>query len=88
MNVQSNRALARSLDLAVLSETPEFNHVLRTLATRAMSEAQYFCTGDHEPDDFYHYGLAAEYYTHFTSPIRRYADVVAHRLLMQSLEVR
>mmetsp|Transcript_15599 Transcript_15599/g.39885 ORF Transcript_15599/g.39885 Transcript_15599/m.39885 type:complete len:692 (+) Transcript_15599:3-2078(+) len=86
IEVHSNRALARSLDQAVLLENPEFNHVLRTLATRAMSEAQYFCTGDFEPDQFYHYGLAADYYTHFTSPIRRYADVVAHRLLIQSLE--
>src|SRR5215213_6690499 len=36
----------------------------------------------YSPDDFGHYGLALEHYTHFTSPIRRYADVLVHRALL------
>lgn len=36
-------------------------------------------------EDFYHYGLAVPLYTHFTSPIRRYPDVLVHRLLAASL---
>jgi DIS3-like exonuclease 1 len=55
------------------------------LATQAMSEALYFSTGDFEEDQFYHYGLAASFYTHFTSPIRRYADVIVHRLLSEAI---
>lgn len=36
-------------------------------------QAVYFCSGDLSPPEFSHYGLAAPVYTHFTSPIRRYA---------------
>jgi len=46
-----------------------------------MQQARYFCSGSVVPDDYVHYGLAAPIYTHFTSPIRRYADQVVHRLL-------
>lgn len=37
------------------------------------NQAVYFCSGDLTPPEFHHYGLAAPLYTHFTSPIRRYA---------------
>eukprot|EP00540_Astrosyne_radiata_P006993 CAMPEP_0116838610 /NCGR_PEP_ID=MMETSP0418-20121206/9309_1 /TAXON_ID=1158023 /ORGANISM="Astrosyne radiata, Strain 13vi08-1A" /LENGTH=466 /DNA_ID=CAMNT_0004468633 /DNA_START=158 /DNA_END=1558 /DNA_ORIENTATION=- len=52
-----------------------------------MSEALYTCTGHQEPGvDLSHYGLGIEKYTHFTSPIRRYADVVVHKQLVAALE--
>lgn len=38
-------------------------------------QAVYFCSGDLSPPEFHHYGLAAPVYTHFTSPIRRYAGI-------------
>ena len=50
--------------------------ILRSLATQAMSNAAYFSTGSLGQDQYQHYGLALDYYTHFTSPIRRYADVL------------
>ncbi len=81
LNVESGKALADSLDAAVVEGKPFFNQVLRIMITRCMSQAKYFCSGEKLPDDYYHYGLAAKIYTHFTSPIRRYADVVVHRML-------
>lgn len=52
-----------------------------------MMPAQYFCSGEHAQEDWHHYGLAAPIYTHFTSPIRRYADVCVHRLLGAAIGV-
>lgn len=49
---------------------------MRYLATQAMIQAQYFSTGSKPPEDYSHYGLHLDLYTHFTSPIRRYADLV------------
>ncbi|XP_075055918.1 exosome complex exonuclease RRP44 [Mixophyes fleayi] len=79
IKTDSAKALADSLDKADSAEFPYLNTLLRILATRCMMQAVYFCTG--MDNDFHHYGLASPIYTHFTSPIRRYADVIVHRLL-------
>lgn len=54
---------------------------LQILSTRAMNRAKYFCTGMLDIAKYSHYALNAPVYTHFTSPIRRYADVLVHRML-------
>lgn len=54
--------------------------LISPMIIRAMSKAVY------STDNVGHYGLAFDYYTHFTSPIRRYADLVVHRLLIDFLE--
>ncbi|KAM3866069.1 DIS3-like exonuclease 2 [Diretmus argenteus] len=60
--------------------------VLTHMCSRPMQMALYFCTGVLKEEKlFKHYALNVPLYTHFTSPIRRYADVIVHRLLASSL---
>lgn len=53
--------------------------VLNVLCAKPMTRAKYFCADTCEDDDFQHYALNIPIYTHFTSPIRRYADIMVHR---------
>ena len=55
-------------------------NIIETLALRSMAKAIY------STDNIGHYGLAFSHYTHFTSPIRRYPDMMVHRLLTKYLE--
>ena len=57
-----------------VADRPE-SMVINTMLLRSMQQAKY------SEDNYGHYGLAAEYYTHFTSPIRRYPDLIVHRLI-------
>ncbi|ODV78253.1 RNB-domain-containing protein [Suhomyces tanzawaensis NRRL Y-17324] len=81
VSLESSRALADSLDRCVDANDPYFNTLLRIMSTRCMMAAEYFPSGSYGYPEFRHYGLAVDIYTHFTSPIRRYCDVVAHRQL-------
>lgn len=86
IEVETGKQLADSLDRAVCPENLYFNTMLRMLTTRCMMQALYFCSGLFPESEFAHYGLAAPIYTHFTSPIRRYADIIVHRLLAVAIQ--
>lgn len=67
-------------ELAKAARNDEALRMLEPIAIRTMAKAAY------SSDNIGHYGLAFEYYTHFTSPIRRYSDVLSHRILEMNLD--
>jgi len=76
VDLDSAESIAKSLNQIMdkVKGTPAQN-ILSYMAVRCMSKAKY------TTENIGHYGLAFKHYTHFTSPIRRYPDVLAHRLL-------
>ena len=83
----NQKELAASLDAIKRENDVHVNRIVRGSATRCMNQAVYFCAADVDLPEFEHYGLCIPIYTHFTSPIRRYADVLVHRLLAASLDI-
>uniref|UniRef100_A0A183CG04 RNB domain-containing protein n=1 Tax=Globodera pallida TaxID=36090 RepID=A0A183CG04_GLOPA len=88
INPLSSKTLADSLKTYEHMEECKYGVMpaLNQMLMKCMHLAQYFCTGLAESEhEFRHYALSVDFYTHFTSPIRRYPDVIVHRLLAASL---
>lgn len=80
INMKNDKETARSLNFLMEDvEGKKEQNVLTQLAIRSMAKAIYTTKSTS------HYGLAFDHYTHFTSPIRRYPDVMVHRLLFHYL---
>jgi len=81
LEIQTHESLARSFNrlFSEIKGKGEEN-MIETIAIRTMSKAYY------STENIGHYGLAFPFYTHFTSPIRRYPDMMVHRLLERYLE--
>jgi ribonuclease R len=83
MRVDTPGQIARSFNaLAEAALHDEALMILEPIAIRTMAKAEY------HTENIGHYGLAFQHYTHFTSPIRRYSDVLSHRILFENIDGR
>lgn len=78
IDTSSASALMKSLDTIT---DPTACKLLQLLCYKATQRAKYFCAGMLDIAKYQHYALNQPLYTHFTSPIRRYADILVHRQL-------
>ena len=81
LNLKDRKSTTQSLNTLLKDvQGKKEQNLVDTLAIRSMSKAEY------STHNIGHYGLAFDYYSHFTSPIRRYPDVMVHRLLQHYLD--
>ncbi|THG99306.1 hypothetical protein EW026_g3016 [Hermanssonia centrifuga] len=83
MDTSSSGALMRSLDAIA---DPSARRIIHILIAKSTQRAKYFCAGMLDIAKYGHYALSVPVYTHFTSPIRRYADILVHRQLDSVLQ--
>lgn len=85
IDLSTAKTFSHSLEaLKAIGNQDDLNVLNRKFLT-CLTQAKYVTVQDLEPSEYQHYGLNFPLYTHFTSPIRRYADLLVHRLLTISL---
>ncbi|CAG9801407.1 unnamed protein product [Chironomus riparius] len=88
IDTSSSAAISLSMEnlIAFAKHPNAMNAAINHMVSKTMTRAKYFCSFMAEsPDAFWHYALSTPIYTHFTSPIRRYADILVHRVLNAAL---
>ena len=84
VDMSSNITFHKSMEV-LHKENPEKYQVAMNAFFSVIKEAEYFAVAGTAPNHWRHFGLNFDHYTHFTSPIRRYADLVVHRILTAGL---
>lgn len=87
VDITSAQTLQQSLKDIAITASPVVTQAITALMMLPMNCAEYFVIDKLPSQAWKHYALAIPYYTHFTSPIRRYADVMVHRFLEEGLKL-
>ena len=86
IDLTNSKTLSLTLEtLRSKGDSARFNVAMRKFLT-CLQCAKYMCINESKPEEYQHYGLNFQLYTHFTSPIRRYADLLVHRLVTLSIK--
>jgi len=84
INTSDSKSFHDSL-LAIREAGSIYSDVALSKCIKFMKRANYICSSKAHPEELFHYGLHIPFYTHFTSPIRRYPDIIVHRQLQSIL---
>lgn len=80
------KSIGESIDKLKAAGDEDKTKVFERKLLTNMNPAKYMIIGDKEPSEYRHFSMGIQYYTHFTSPIRRYSDLLVHRMVATALE--
>lgn len=87
LNVELDITNASTLQHSIeMIEDPELRQLAAVLVLKTIDAPKYFCTGTFDIMKYAHFASGVPLFTHFTAPLRRYADVIVHRQLEATLQ--